>query len=129
MRCPQYCLCAKFASCRGLSWIWRSRTISFDLILSLLTNDNYPSDKSFSFVLESFNEAEDYHANSTILPIPQIYAKHAIISISIFSAQCGPDTHPLTVNNVSVRQDQVPLHDGDIIVIGEVKLKFACGVK
>jgi len=107
--------------------------ISFDLIPSLLTNDNYPSDKRFSFVLERCNKAEDYHANSTILPFPQIYAKHAIISISIFSAQwricSGPDTHPLTVNNFSVRQDQVPLHDGDIIVIGNVELKFAFGVK
>ena len=107
--------------------------ISFELIPSLLTDDNYPSDQRFCFVWERCVEAEDYHVNSIILSFPQIYAKHAIISVSIFSAQwyicSGPDTHPLTVNNVSVGQDQVRLYDGDIIVIGNVELKFACGVK
>jgi hypothetical protein len=110
-----------------------SHAIFFELILSLLTNDNYPPDQRFTFVVERCLRAEGYHANSIILSFPQIHAKHAIISISISSAQwyicSGPDTHPLTVNNVSVGQDQVPLHDGDIIVIGNVELKFTCGVK
>jgi len=107
--------------------------ISFKLIPSLLTNDNYPSNQMFSFVLERCLKTEDYHANSTILSFSQIHAKHAIISVSIFIAQwyicSGPDTHPLTLNNESVGQDQVQLHDGDIIVIGNVELKFACGVQ
>jgi len=107
--------------------------ISFKLILSLLTNDNFPPGQLFSWVLQRCENAKDYHTNSIILSFPQIYAKHAIISVSVFTAQwyicSGPDTHPLTVNNVSVRQDQVLLRDGDIIVIGDVELKFACGVQ
>jgi len=119
-----------FGSVRGKHGL---HAISFEFILSLLTNDNYPPDQMFSFVLENCLSAEDYHVNSIILSFPQIHAKHAIISISVSTAQwyicSGPDTHPLTVNNVSVGQDQVPLHDGDIIVIGNVELNFTCVVK
>jgi len=119
-----------FGSVRGKHGL---HAISFEFILSLLTNDNYPPNQIFSFVLENCLSAEDYHVNSIILSFPQIHAKHAIIRISVSTAQwyicSGPDTHPLTVNNVSVGQDQVPLYDGDIIVIGNVELNFTCGVK
>ena len=119
-----------FASAQGQHG---SSAISFELILSLLTDNDFPPDQRFTWVLERYSEIEGYHANSIILPFLQVCAKHAIISIDIFTAEwnirSGPDTHPLTVNNVKVQEDRVPLHDGDIIVIGNVELKFACGFK
>jgi len=119
-----------FASAQGQHG---SSAISFELILSLLTDGDFPPGQRFTWVLERSSEIERYHANSIILPFLQVCAKHAIISINIFSAEwcirSGPDIHPLTVNNVKVQEDEVPLHDGDIIVIGNVELKFACGVQ
>jgi len=101
--------------------------------LMLMTNENYPPLSRFCSVVQNCENRDNYHVNSIILEFPQVHEKHAIIHINVSTAKwyiySGPDNHPLTVNNVSVGQDHVQLHDGDTIVIGDVQLTFTCGVK